>query len=167
MDILLGSTQSAIDRRNFFKAQLVFWLLAATDGHAKNFSIAHHPGGNFSATPIYDVLSAHPIIGNGANQLPRQKIKLAMAIRGQENHYLLDKIQPRHWLALAEQCGLGARLAQQLIAEVVQATPVAIEHASRQLPADYPMDVADAIFSGMRGQCEKLTKTGADPVFHL
>ena len=43
MEVLSGSTRAAQDRRDFFMTQMIFWLLAATDGHAKNFSIAHCP----------------------------------------------------------------------------------------------------------------------------
>jgi serine/threonine-protein kinase HipA len=42
---LAGSQQADLDRTNFALTQLAFWLLAATDGHAKNFSIFHHAGG--------------------------------------------------------------------------------------------------------------------------
>ena len=101
LDILAGSENSETDRRQFFKAQVVFWLLAATDGHAKNFSLFHLPGGRYRATPLYDILSAHPVIGHGAGKVAPQKAKLAMAVRGQSNHYLFDRIQPRHWLAQA------------------------------------------------------------------
>ncbi|MDB5838281.1 MAG: HipA N-terminal domain protein, partial [Herminiimonas sp.] len=41
-------------------------LLRATDGHAKNFSIFLQPGGYYRMTPLYDVLSARPIIGQAA-----------------------------------------------------------------------------------------------------
>lgn len=156
MDILLSSAHPTEDRRNFFKTQIIFWLLAATDGHAKNFSIAHKPGGSYSATPIYDVLSAHPIIGPGKNQLSPQKAKLAMAVRSRSNHYLIDKIQSRHWIAQAEQSGLGAKTAQQLIDEILHETPAVIDQASRQLPPAYPLDVAEAIFLGMQAQCRRL-----------
>lgn len=30
----------------FFQAQLLFWMLCATDGHAKNFSLFLRPGGH-------------------------------------------------------------------------------------------------------------------------
>ena len=63
MGILANSADAARDRMNFFVTQLVFWVLAAIDGHAKNFSIAHLPGNTYRSTPLYDVLSAHPIIG--------------------------------------------------------------------------------------------------------
>ncbi len=39
MSLLLGSNHAEIDRDTFFKSQVLFFLLAAIDGHAKNFSI--------------------------------------------------------------------------------------------------------------------------------
>ena len=39
MKYLLGSSNADQDRFHFMKAQVLFWLLAATDGHAKNFSV--------------------------------------------------------------------------------------------------------------------------------
>lgn len=44
MDLLLGSQNPAEDRRDFMRTQLIFWLLAAIDGHAKNFSLFLLPG---------------------------------------------------------------------------------------------------------------------------
>lgn len=96
MKLLLGSVNAEQDRIHFFKTQIIFWLLAATDGHGKNFSITHLPGAQYKGTPIYDVLSAHPVIGFGANQIAPHRAKLAMAVRGSTNHYLLDKIHHRH-----------------------------------------------------------------------
>ncbi len=46
-ELLKGSDTPDTDQRTFFKAQIVFWLLGATDGHAKNFSIRLGPGGRF------------------------------------------------------------------------------------------------------------------------
>lgn len=81
-----GALQAAggcLDRATFALAQLAFWLLAATEGHAKNFSIRHRRGGRFHLAPLYGVLSAWPIIGRGANQLPYQRAKLARALGDQ------------------------------------------------------------------------------------
>jgi serine/threonine-protein kinase HipA len=39
LDLLKGSDELEADRRFFLKAQILFCLLGATDGHAKNFSI--------------------------------------------------------------------------------------------------------------------------------
>jgi len=61
LEILEGSESRDTDRAHFVLAQLAFWLLAATDGHAKNVSIFHRAGGAFGMTPLYDVLSAWPV----------------------------------------------------------------------------------------------------------
>ena len=156
MELLLGSDNAEQDRRNFFKAQLIFWVLAATDGHGKNFSITHLARGRYHATPIYDVLSAHPVIGKGKNKIPQQKAKLAMAVRGSTNHYLIEKIQRRHWITQAQQVGLGAEAAEQLIEEIIESTDAVINEVSKLLPDNFPMDIAEAIFSGMKKHCAKL-----------
>jgi serine/threonine-protein kinase HipA len=152
MNLLLGSKNKDEDRRHFFKTQILFWLLAATDGHGKNFSIAHLSGGAYCATPIYDVLSAHPVIGAGKNKIPYQKAKLAMAVRGSTNHYLIDKIQ--RW----QQVGLSAEMTEELLEEVISQTEAVIVRVSQMLPVDFPLDLAEAIFDGMKKQSLKLAK---------
>ncbi|HEY9102434.1 type II toxin-antitoxin system HipA family toxin [Chitinimonas sp.] len=161
MDVLLGSEQAEQDRRNFFKAQLVFWLLAAIDGHAKNFSIAHLPGSRYQATPLYDVLSAHPITGRGARQIAPQKLKLAMAVKGKggDNLYLVSKIQRRHWNAMATRFGLDG---EALVAEVLAQTSSAIEMVLAKLPAGFPSGLAEAIFDGMQQQANRLAAMPVD-----
>jgi serine/threonine-protein kinase HipA len=57
MELLFGSASSLADRRIFMRQNLLFWLLAAIDGHAKNFSIYLLSGGSFQLTPAYDVMS--------------------------------------------------------------------------------------------------------------
>lgn len=156
MELLLGSNDAERDRTNFFKTQIIFWVLAATDGHGKNFSITLLPGGDYRAAPIYDVLSAHPVIGTGRNQISPHKAKLAMAVRGSTNYYLIEKVQRRHWIAQAQQVGLGAVVAEQLIEAVIEATESVIGDVGKLLPDDFPMDVAEAVFSGMRRQSAKL-----------
>jgi serine/threonine-protein kinase HipA len=156
MEILAGSVDAATDTTRFFKTQLIFWMLAATDGHAKNFSIAHLPGNRYRATPLYDVLSAHPIIGRGANRIPMQKAKMAMAVRGTSNHYLIAQIVRRHWIAQGQQVGLAPDAVDALIASVTNDTQHVIESVSAQLPAAFPQDLASAIFDGLLKQSRKL-----------
>ncbi|NRR30878.1 type II toxin-antitoxin system HipA family toxin [Oxalobacteraceae bacterium] len=158
MEILLGSERAEQDRMNFFKTQLVFWLLAATDGHAKNFSIFHLPGSRFRATPLYDVLSAHPIIGTGANKVAPQRAKLAMAVRGTQNYYHLRQIQRRHWLNHAGQVGLGAVAAESIIAELLDAVDGVVASTYAQIPEGYPTDLADAILQGLVQQRDRLAR---------
>jgi serine/threonine-protein kinase HipA len=158
MEVLSGSARAAIDRRNFFTTQVIFWLLAATDGHAKNFSIAHLPGNRYESTPLYDVLSAHPIIGAGAGRLPAQKVKLAMAVRGRNVHYLINQIQRRHWIAEGQRVGFSAADVETLIGELTARTDAVIDEVSSRLPRDFPMDVAEAVFDGMRRLNRKLAQ---------
>ena len=99
LEFLNGAIATYEDRMAFMKAQIVFWLLAAIDGHAKNFSIFLSPGG-YRLTPLYDVMSAAPW-----PEFPDQKIKLAMAL-GNKNYYRLKQIQLRHFYQTGQKAGL-------------------------------------------------------------
>jgi serine/threonine-protein kinase HipA len=99
---LARAEHPASDQQRFMLSQLVFWILAATDGHAKNFSIYHRRGGYFGLTPLYDVLSTWPVVGKRADQLDMRELKLAMAVHGKNGHYKIVEIQPRHFQALAD-----------------------------------------------------------------
>lgn len=154
-DILKGSVESTRDLQTLFKAQLVFFLLAATDGHAKNFSIRIHAGGRFQLTPLYDVLSAWPVIGKRANEVPFEKAKLAMAMPGARPHYLLKTIQRRHFEALARRVGVGMDT-QRLLDETIAAVPAVIEAVNAALPAGFPAAVADRVFDGLRRNARAL-----------
>ncbi|WP_175674112.1 type II toxin-antitoxin system HipA family toxin [Burkholderia ambifaria] len=156
MGILANSAEAAQDRKNFFVTQLVFWVLAAIDGHAKNFSIAHLPGNTYRSTPLYDVLSAHPIIGTRRNQLSPRRARLAMAVCGKNRHYVIADIQPRHWIAQGARVGLTEDEVRAAMAAVAARTEPAIADVAARIPADFPADVADAIFDGMRRQARKL-----------
>jgi serine/threonine-protein kinase HipA len=156
MQLLLGSETAALDRRNFFKTQIIFWLLAAIDGHAKNFSIFLQPKARYRATPIYDVLSAHPVIGTGPNMISPQDVKLAMAVRGSINYYHIQRIQRRHWSSMAKQVGLGAIIAEEIIEEVLAQVPQVVESVYGRLPVSFPDSLAAQIIEGMQKQASVL-----------
>jgi serine/threonine-protein kinase HipA len=156
MKTLGGSTAADVDRFNFFKTQIIFWLLAAIDGHAKNYSVFLLPGARFKLTPAYDVLSAHPVLGSGPNQFSPFKVKLAMAVRGTHYHYKLMEVQTKHWVHHAAIVGLGDNVALSIIDEIVSGTKKVIDEVSRQIPDEFPHKMAEAIFAGMRAQCAKL-----------
>ena len=75
-DLLTGSDEPQRDRADFLKAVILFWLIGATDGHAKNFSIALMPGGRFRMTPLYDVPTVQPSLDAGTLRV--EDMKLAM-----------------------------------------------------------------------------------------
>ena len=137
----------------FVLAQLAFWLMAAIDGHAKNFSIFLERGGGYRLTPLYDVLSAWPIIGNGPNQINLRRAKLAMALRSKNTHYHLHEIQTRHWQALAAQSGAPDAF-DAMVALVLQ-VPYALEQVEALLPPGFPVRVCRSIRTGMLAQAEK------------
>lgn len=160
MDVLYGSERALQDRRNFFLAQMVFWLLAATDGHAKNFSIAHLPGNRYEATPLYDVLSAHPIIGTGPNKLAAQRARLAMAVRSKNVHYLINDIQRRNWIEQGQRTGLSIPAVEQMIDALTDLTAKVIDEVAALLPRSFPMDLAESVFIGMNRLNRKLARRG-------
>ncbi|RDJ98075.1 type II toxin-antitoxin system HipA family toxin [Paraburkholderia lacunae] len=156
MEVLAGSEQSAIDQRYFFMTQIIFWMLAATDGHAKNFSISHLKSNRYEATPIYDVLSAHPIIGNGPNLFSPRRVKLAMAVRGKNAHYLINDIRRRHWIAQGQRVTLAPADVDEMITTLTDMTEGVVAEVEALLPAAFPKDVSDKIFEGLRQQSAKL-----------
>src|SRR3546814_12233888 len=76
MGLLNGSDSPQVDRIQFMRANIVFWLLGAIDGHAKNFSLHLHPAGRFNMTPLYDVISAQP--SADAHQIRHNAMKMSM-----------------------------------------------------------------------------------------
>jgi serine/threonine-protein kinase HipA len=157
MKLLANSENATLDKQHFFKAQIVFYLLAATDGHAKNFSITHLPGNKYKLTPLYDVLSIHPLIGNKENQIAKQKVKMAMAIRGSKNYYQLHKIQYRHFIQQGKEVGFSEAEIIELIDSVLSVLDSVIENVSTSLPEYFPTDMSDKIFAGMKTQANKLS----------
>jgi serine/threonine-protein kinase HipA len=156
VSLLATSAAGLIDRRTFVKAQLAFWMLCATDGHAKNFSIFHRPQGAFQLTPLYDVLSAWPVIGHGRNKLAIEDAKLAMSLRGRRNHYRIKEIAPRHFKELASRCG-DPELYPELMA-LAAAVPAALTRVEALLPAEFPTHVWTAIAHGLGGQARLFTE---------
>lgn len=152
MDLLVASEKAETDRLDFFRTQVVYWLLAAIDGHAKNFSLFLHAGGTFDLTPRYDILSAHPYIGTGPGQLISRRVRMAMAVSGRNVHYRWDEIQARHWLETARRVRLPD--ARNRIEQILSDVPGAIDQVRRQVPPGFPGAIAEAIFDGTSSAAE-------------
>jgi serine/threonine-protein kinase HipA len=155
MDVLAGSDNASADRDTFMRAQILFWLLCAIDGHAKNFSVYLEPGGGYRLTPLYDVLSAYPVLGRSARELSPRKVKLAMAIEGTQRHYVWDTIVRRHWNEMARRCGF-ARDAEALIADLVARTPSVVDAVSNRVPRGFPPKVTETILAGLQRSARRL-----------
>lgn len=158
MDLLLGSSNAQSDRRDFFKTQMLFWMLCAIDGHAKNFSLFIEPAGAYRLTPRYDVLSAYPVLGTSTGKLSPKKVKMAMAVDGKNRHYLWDSILPRHWEETARKTGLSSAF-ETMIQELVESTPNVIDTVAAQIPKGFPDAVATSILEGLRSATHRLSAT--------
>jgi serine/threonine-protein kinase HipA len=156
MDRLRFGGNPDVDSRNFFKTLIIFCLLAATDGHAKNFSIHLQQGGRYAMTPLYDVLSAHPIIGKKANNIPKQKVKLAMAVHSGSKHYHIYRLIYRQWVEFGVKLGFVENIAKQILDETLDQVDGVIANVISELPADFPAVVSDTIFTGMKALSSKL-----------
>lgn len=152
MDMLNESITREEDRRKFLKSQVIFFLLAAIDGHAKNFSIHWNPDG-FNLTPLYDILSAQPMIDDGKFQA--EKIKMAMSY-GDSNHYRVRDLQRRHFIESAKICRIDAEQMELIIDEVIADTPGVIDDVSNRLPTGFPQQVANSIFSGLQKRLSQI-----------
>jgi len=158
-ELLKGSDTPDEDQKTLFKAQLMFWLLGATDGHAKNFSIRLASGGRFRLTPLYDIVSTQPSIDVGA--LSHNQMKMAMAV-GKTRHYIVHTIVGRHFLETAQRCGLPAKMAKDAIEELKAAGVSAFDRTQAALPGDFPMAVADSIAAAGRRRLASLTDSAAN-----
>jgi serine/threonine-protein kinase HipA len=153
LSLLGGSADAITDRMAFQLAQLAFWLMAAPDGHAKNFSIFLRQGNTYEMTPLYDVLSVWPYVGKGRGQLNLRNVRLAMASRSKYTHYDIYGIRTRHWHNLAMKNGGPTvwEAMQGLVAQI----DVALDAVGARLPEAFPDRIWTPIADGMRSQAKK------------
>lgn len=159
MGLLEGSRHRDADRLQFFQAQVLFWMLCATDGHAKNFSLTLGQGGAYALTPLYDVLSAYPILGEGPGKVSYHKVRMAMAVRSRNAQWKVKDIQRRHWLALGRRHGVISReggATETVLDELVARTPGVIQTVLSMLPADFPASLADSVLGGLKCAAQRL-----------
>jgi serine/threonine-protein kinase HipA len=154
-NLLQQSVEAERDLRTLMASQVLFWMLRAPDGHAKNFSIHLLPGGRYRMTPLYDVMSAYPVMGDGPNQWSPRDFKLAMALDGKNRHYEAERIQRRHFNSTARRFGYG-ETAEPLLQELIARTPAAIDQVLRELPVGFSQEVADKVLGGLQGASRAL-----------
>ena len=154
MDLLLGSDDPNKDRYDFFKANVLFWLLGATDGHGKNFSISLLPGGRFRMTPLYDVLTVQPTVN--ARQIERKQFRLAMSF-GNSNHYKVANIVGRHIVETGVQSGLSRTVIQGLFDELQETSRELVEATFNRLPCDFPEALVSSVEGAVKARLRLLT----------
>ena len=157
LDLFMGSDKPEHDRKMIMKASIVFWLLAAIDGHAKNFSLFLHPHGGFSLTPFYDVLSIQPNFDAG--QLQQRQLKIAMAV-GKNRHYVVNEIMPRHFLQTAASSNMGESIIREIFEELLDQGETAVSSVRNDLPPGFPEQLLESVTKGFRQRLRLLEHWG-------
>ncbi|MGE8678636.1 MAG: type II toxin-antitoxin system HipA family toxin [Achromobacter marplatensis] len=159
IDLLETSRRAEQDQRVFFQAQVLFWMLCAPDGHAKNFSLFLNPGGRYELSPLYDMISAFPFLGEGPGKLSPFRVRMAMAVRSKNAHWRMRDILRRHWVAIGERYGVvtpDGREARFVIDDLVARTPEVVRAVRAKLPRTFPQSLADSILQGLQASADKL-----------
>jgi serine/threonine-protein kinase HipA len=156
LNLLKGSDDPAADQATIFKAQILFWLIGATDGHAKNFSIFLGPGGRYHLTPLYDVLTAQPSLDAG--QIQRKQMKLAMSI-GTNRHYHIDEVLGRHFVQTGEAAGLPKTLIHESIEAMARRAETALASMERELPNGFPEAIHESVKAAVIKRLRTLGKS--------
>jgi serine/threonine-protein kinase HipA len=153
LKLLDGSDSPAEDHATILKAQILFWLIGATDGHAKNFSIFLSPGGGFRLTPLYDVLTAQPSLDAG--QIERRQFRLAMSV-GTSRHYRMEEIVGRHFVQSGEAAGLPRTLIREALERMADKAGKAVDEVEQSLPGDFPMQIHRSVKAGLEERLKRL-----------
>lgn len=151
--LLKGSDTPAEDQKLFLKSQIAFWLVGATDGHAKNFSLFLGPRGSFRLAPLYDVLSAQPSLVAG--QIQKKQMKMAMFV-GDNRHYTLDSIRGDHFLQTARRSTISEAVAREALSEVAAQAHSALESVGTRLPRAFPEAIHESIREGALTRLKKI-----------
>jgi serine/threonine-protein kinase HipA len=154
LTLLNASDKPDSDRKCLLTAQILFWLLGATDGHAKNFSIQLAVGGTFALAPFYDVLSAQPNVDR--KQIRLNGFKLAMAA-GDSRHYTVNSIAPRHYYQTADKAGLSKVDVDTIFAGLSSTIPSALERTIGAMPKTFPSRIAESIAGGVTRRLRLVT----------
>jgi len=153
LDLLKSSDAPDADRRAFMKAQIVFWLIGATDGHAKNFSLFLKPQGRFSLAPLYDILSTQ--WQHDRRQIPRNAFRLAMAI-GDKRRYKIAEIAPRHFEQTARQAGFSVSALHEVMAEIAASLPGAFEAVQAAMDETASEAMMEAVMTAAAKRSEQI-----------
>jgi len=156
LKLLQSADEPQKDQAAFFKAQIINWLIGATDGHGKNFSIFLRPEGRYGLTPFYDVLSAQPALDQ--KQIPRNKFKLAMSV-GKNRKYEIANIAGRHFIETGKEVGLGQTIMQQVVTELLEQASKALYTTVAKMPADFADEIHESISAAMTARLNILEVT--------
>lgn len=153
VELLKGSDEPITDSLTFLRAQILFWMIGATDGHAKNFSIFLYPGGRYHMTPMYDVLTSQPNFDRG--EMQSRSLKLAMSV-GDSRHYRIDDIMGRHFIQSGLKAGMARPLIEQAMTEIRDRIPGALDSVEKSLPGGFPESIHASVSAAVKARVGRL-----------
>lgn len=153
LELLRRSVTADEDRRTFLRAQIVFWLLAAIDGHSKNYSVQLLPGGRFRLAPLYDIVSVQPALDSG--QLGPDEVAMALAV-GADRATDLRRITPEHFVRTGAAAGIPAAITRTVFEELVEVRAAAFDAVREQLPDDFPPEIGEPILRGAAARLDRI-----------
>jgi serine/threonine-protein kinase HipA len=123
-----NSSMPEEDVQTFLDAIAFNWLIAGTDGHAKNYALLLGGQGTVRLAPFYDLASVLPY-----PNVNLQKAKLAMKIGGE---YRLRNINLKDWHRLAEDVRVDAEPFLERIKAIAVALPDHVASIQKQVEGE-------------------------------
>ncbi|MDE0095609.1 MAG: hypothetical protein OXS40_04400 [Gammaproteobacteria bacterium] len=83
------------------------------------------------------------------------RFRLALAA-GDNRHYTIDTIFPRHFTQTALKAGMPAGTVREICDELLDRTEPAIQAVLDSLPPRFPSELADSVVGGMTSRLRRL-----------
>jgi serine/threonine-protein kinase HipA len=120
------SSDPDVDVDRFLKANMFNWLIGATDGHAKNYSLLIAAGDEIRLAPLYDLSSQLPYPA-----LIQQRVSMKIG-----DHYDIGRVGIADWRKLARACAIEEEYVVTLLAAMIDSLPGEIAAAREQAVID-------------------------------
>jgi serine/threonine-protein kinase HipA len=95
-----------------------------------------------------------------AGQIRRNEMKLALAV-GDNRHYVVYEIMPRHFVQTAVRNGIAVSLVHNIFDELLDTHEAVVNKVTKNLPAGFPQELAESIVGGLRSRLQLVEKAGA------
>ena len=151
VSVLQTSVERQKDLESLFKSLLVYYILGAIDGHAKNYSIRYVESG-YQLAPLYDILSIYPALT--VKEIKIGKYKMAFSI-GNSNHYASKRIYRKHFIETAKFCQISAHRSEEIIDSTLLSVKKKVWETI-ELSDHLDLKVRDKIISGILINARKL-----------
>lgn len=149
LELLRGAEQAARDRERLFVAQVLAWMLAATDRTAAHLHLKLRAGGRFELAPLQGWMSAWPILGRTPKPASTARLRLALPPTADPAAMSHDAVTRQTWLDAARRLALGAELTA-VIDGLSAWTEQAVARVEAELPPGFPASVSGPVFAGLR-----------------